>query len=1017
MNSSLKGRIGIKGLATLGLIFITFLAAIQYVFLNTVPETVSSFTFVCVTNLIGIAVLFVSRIRQILKISKRTLKKGAFFAVLLTGFNVFVLLGSQGMDSLVISSVVSLYFVFITPILLLIRKKVNFMSGIATVMAIIALLLMFGGNAEALFQSKKVIYLFVGDIFFASYVVSVSVMGEDEDSTLLTFSQMLFSVVFSLIGLIIEVSMGKATFSLPLDRSFWISAIFIGIFIRAVYGLLQITCQKYVSALSASLIFSTEIIITMLMNPIMSRLLNTSYAPATFYQIVGAVLLIIATLAVDENIMSKFGYTGMEDNSVAKKMVKNTLVFSLVTLVLSTITALLAIYSIRDSTVDGFTKLGDNASGISTSAMTEELENSIIQQVEDKAKLAEQKLMAYSNAMEYASDYAHALYVNADEYPKREVDFAKAENAGKWAMQLMLEDKNKNYDNLRSECELLGNMEDIFATIVRNNDFVTTIYMATESGLMISYDEFSQLAVGEENHYWGYKDSIWYTQAKETGKASFTDTYWDQYGRGLTITCVAPFYDSYNRFAGCVAVDVLMTDLNNSMINDGIVDPNVATLIDDEGNVIASKELDIDAQESYSIFDDDRGDLLKNIGHEIIDKRDGIIYTVDDEEEVYVAFGTIDSTNWTICIASPVSSVIAPALAIRESIDSNTSTLVDTVIRGVLLVIQNLLVLTAVILFILMLTAGRFSRRISDPLKKLTSDVMEISTGNFDKRTDVSTDDEIGSLADSFNNMTDSLQKYIKDLKEVTAKEQRIAGELSAATDIQASMLPRDFAQFCKDRPFTIYASMDPAKEVGGDFYDYFMIDDTHLGLVMADVSGKGVPAALFMVIAKTLIKNRALMGGGPSEILEYVNNQLCEGNDEGLFVTVWFAILDLTTGKGMAVNAGHEYPAIRSATGKYELLNDEHGVVAGVMEDVHYKEYEFALEKGGALFVYTDGVPEATAANDEMFGLERMTEALNEDASAAPDKLLGNVRAAVDRFVGDAPQFDDLTMLALMWK
>ena len=277
--------------------------------------------------------------------------------------------------------------------------------------------------------------------------------------------------------------------------------------------------------------------------------------------------------------------------------------------------------------------------------------------------------------------------------------------------------------------------------------------------------------------------------------------------------------------------------------------------------------------------------------------------------------------------------------------------------------------------------------------------------------------DEIQVLAESVLAMEIGINEYIANLTKITAEKERIGAELNVATQIQADMLPRIFPAFPERTEFDLYASMSPAKEVGGDFYDFFLIDDDHIGLVMADVSGKGVPAALFMVIAKTLIKNRALMGGGPSEILEYVNNQLCEGNDEGLFVTVWFAILDLTTGKGMAVNAGHEYPAIRSATGKYELLNDEHGVVAGVMEDVHYKEYEFALEKGGALFVYTDGVPEATAANDEMFGLERMTEALNEDASAAPDTLLGNVRAAVDRFVGDAPQFDDLTMLALMWK
>ena len=228
MNNGLKEKLGTKGLATLGLIFITFLAAIQYVFLNNVPDDLSSFSFVCITNLIGILVLLCFKAKPILSVSRKTLRKGVFFAVLLTGFNVFVLLGSQDMDPVVISSVVSLYFIFITPLLLLIRRKINFMSGIATVMAIIALLLMFGGDAEALFHSRKVIYLLIADVLFAAYVVSVSVLGSDEDSVQLTFSQMLFSVLFSLAGWGIEAALGKATLAIPTDIRFWVSALFFG---------------------------------------------------------------------------------------------------------------------------------------------------------------------------------------------------------------------------------------------------------------------------------------------------------------------------------------------------------------------------------------------------------------------------------------------------------------------------------------------------------------------------------------------------------------------------------------------------------------------------------------------------------------------------------------------------------------------------------------------------------------------------------------------------------------------
>ena len=234
------------------------------------------------------------------------------------------------------------------------------------------------------------------------------------------------------------------------------------------------------------------------------------------------------------------------------------------------------------------------------------------------------------------------------------------------------------------------------------------------------------------------------------------------------------------------------------------------------------------------------------------------------------------------------------------------------------------------------------------------------------------------------------------------------------ATQIQTNMLPSIFPAFPGRKEFDVYANMTPAKEVGGDFYDYFLTDDNHVALVIADVSGKGVPAALFMVIAKTLIKNRTLMGGSPKEILEFVNRQLCENNKVGMFVTVWLGIMEISTGKITAVNAGHEYPVVKTAEGQFELLKDKHGLVLAGMDEIKYKEYEFQLEKGGSLYVYTDGVPEATNAQSQMFMTDRMLAALNKEPHSKMDRLLYNVKKEIDDFVGDAPQFDDITMLVL---
>ncbi len=1005
-------RMSKTALPTLGLVFITFLAAIQYVFLSNVPESVSTFTFVCITNLIGMIVLAVFQPRHLRAIRKGTLRKGAFFALLLTGFNSFILLGSRNMDSVDISSVVSLYFVFITPILLLLRKKVHFFSGIATVMAIIALVLLFGGgNGDVSFLSQNVGYLVIADIFFATYVVGVSLLGSNEDSSALTFTQLAFSVVFSLIVWGLEAFAGKTTFTLPMDRAFWISAVFIGVFIRAVYGIIQISCQKHVSAIRASLIFASEIIITILMAPWMSRIMGTPYTPATVYQIIGAVILIVATLIVDETVMGKLGYTDMTEPSVSKKMVVTTITFSMAALIFATVIGFSAIFSIRNAAVDGSTQLGMEASEISTAAMKAELERSTERQAQDKAVLAEQKLSLYQKATGYAASYASSLFARAEEYPEREVGFAREENAGKWTIQLLLANEDVDYESLKAESKLLGNMEDVFTPIAGGLYDILTIYMGTEDGLMISYDKFSQLAAGEENQYFEYRGSSWYNLGKEKGTPVFTGAYWDSYGRGLTITCVAPFYGTDGSFLGCVAMDILISDLNAAMVNDGIEDPNAAIMINNDGSVIADRDSDPARQTTYSIFDPDRDGILKDIGHEILEKKDGIIRSGDGDDAVYVAFATIDSTDWTLCVMSPVSTVIAPALEIRSSIDSNTETVVSSVGNNVLTVLQNSLVLITIILLVVTLTAGYFSRKISDPLKKLTSDVQEISDGNLDQRTDVNTDDEIGRLANSFNQMTDSLQQYIADLKDVTAKEERIVGELTAAANIQTSMLPRNFDDFsCSE--FDLYATMDPAKEVGGDFYDFFRVDDDHVALVMADVSGKGVPASLFMVVAKTLIKNHAQLGESPAEILRNVNEQLCEENEGGMFVTVWLAIIEISTGKGIAANAGHEHPTICRAGGRYELVEYRHSLAVAAMEGVRFREHPFELRPGDRLFVYTDGVPEATDAGDELFGSERMLAALNSDPGAAPKQLLRNVAGAIDAFVGDAPQFDDITML-----
>ena len=257
---------------------------------------------------------------------------------------------------------------------------------------------------------------------------------------------------------------------------------------------------------------------------------------------------------------------------------------------------------------------------------------------------------------------------------------------------------------------------------------------------------------------------------------------------------------------------------------------------------------------------------------------------------------------------------------------------------------------------------------------------------------------------------------YCVIFNDKTAKLASTQTELNMATEIQARMLPSNFPALPSREEFDLYASMDPAKEVGGDFYDFFMIDDDHLGIVCADVSGKGVPAALFMMAAKIILANNAMMGLSPAQVLEATNSSVCASNPEEMFITVWFGILEISTGILTAANAGHEYPALKQGN-RFELFKDKHGLVLGAMDGVKYTEYTIRLDPGDKIFLYTDGVPEATDSHNKLFGTGRMLEALNRRPEESARNILADVQGAVDEFVGAAEQFDDLTMLCLEYR
>ena len=304
-----------------------------------------------------------------------------------------------------------------------------------------------------------------------------------------------------------------------------------------------------------------------------------------------------------------------------------------------------------------------------------------------------------------------------------------------------------------------------------------------------------------------------------------------------------------------------------------------------------------------------------------------------------------------------------------------------------------------------------------DLIAKGTDDFVKNNNHMPEQLFRIKTNDEIQTLAQSFLKMEKDIMEYTENLTAITAEKERVNTELSVATRIQANMLPSIFPAFPDRDEIDIFATMNPAKEVGGDFYDFFMVDERHLAIVMADVSGKGVPAALFMVIGKTLIKDHTQPGKDLGEVFTEVNELLCESNSEGLFITAFEGVLDLISGEFRFVNAGHEIPYICKKGGIFEPHKIRAGFVLAGMEGMRYKCGETRLEVGDKIFQYTDGVTEATNARNELYGMDRLTAILGGNSALPPAELLPVVKKDIDRFVGEAPQFDDITMLCLEYK
>lgn len=511
--------------------------------------------------------------------------------------------------------------------------------------------------------------------------------------------------------------------------------------------------------------------------------------------------------------------------------------------------------------------------------------------------------------------------------------------------------------------------------------------------------KFSQLAGSYQNLPYIHWD--WYQIPKELQKAEWSEPYFDEGASNILVsTYSVPFYvkrQGGKQFSGVVTADVSLDGLTKLISSVKVLDTGYAALLSRNGMILAHPLKDSIMNDTFFSIAESRNDpAMRELGRKMISGETGfVLYKSLVGTRSWMYYAPIRSTGWTLAVVFPEHELLKHTRQL-------SLTMATMGFIGVALLIFAIVYIT---------------RLIIQPLRTLADAADEIAKGNFDVALpEVNSGDEVGMLTQDFEMMRKSLKDYVQNLTETTAAKERIQSELKMATNIQASLLPRIFPAFPTHLEFDVFASMVPAKEVGGDFYDFFFIDDKRLCFLIADVSDKGVPAALYMMVAKTLLKSEGQRLKQPDQILESVNRTLAMDNDACMFATVFLGILDTSTGEVCFGNAGHNPPLLVNEAG-VAYLTMQSGLMIGPIEDTVYKTESLILKPGDTLFLYTDGVTEAKNPQDALFGEDRLLSALTAAAHKDLTEIVQHIGDEVAKHADGAPQSDDITMLVLRIK
>lgn len=517
-----------------------------------------------------------------------------------------------------------------------------------------------------------------------------------------------------------------------------------------------------------------------------------------------------------------------------------------------------------------------------------------------------------------------------------------------------------------------------------------------------SSGRLAQTLLGNSSYQYFTMD--WYQIPKALDQPVWTEPYYDEGGGNIVMaTFSVPFHRERNggsRFQGVVTADVSLAWLNTLVTGIKLYQSGYAFLISQNGVFITHPNSRLIMRHTlFSVAEEKGSDRLRRIGREMIRGGEGLV-AIDSnllsERQSWLYYAPLSRIGWSLGIVIPEDELFADVKRLGSEV-----TAIGT--AGLLL-----------IAIIVMLIA----HRITKPLKSLAKTTVEIARGNLDTELPtIRSTDEIGRLAVSFEGMRLALKEYVKNLTETTAAKERIESELKIARTIQMSFLPKAFPPLLGKQGFDIHAVLEPARDIGGDLYDFFKLDEDHLFIAVGDVSDKGIPAALFMAVTKTLLKGIAETGMDPSDILARTNAELCIDNDSMMFVTLFCGVLDLRTGVLRYSNAGHEPPLILRPGRPPAWLDLPPGFVLGAMEDSVFQTREARLEAGDTLVVYTDGVTEAMSPAGALYSEDRLRAEVERGAPLPPEAFARRILASVQQHAAGATQSDDITVLVCSYR